>query len=345
MTNGNDNKIVVIDNKNLEAWGDEVQLEQMADRITKFLPGNLQGQDALALAQMAALTGANPWRGEIYGFKDWKGKLHLIEGYKLIVRWARAKAEYSTREIELTPEEKKAEGIAGDDIAWWCFVLRDDKKSQVREWVDLGFSGPEAYEMVAVKAVGVVRIKDTINKKTKRPIDPPEGWTWAQVARKRALKNTLNLSHGMPSPQELATQSWKVDGETTIPSDWDGVEDLPENVRDEAARSEAIKRRLRVSHPAPKSQGERVNLVRGPEDQDILDVSPEQDETEPKKAEGWWMSNKNRYLVNRIVNSDTSRQPTELFEFVGATSWEDFGPLYNDVEAAESAAADFKAST
>lgn len=342
MTNGNDNQLVVINHKNLDAWGDEGQLEHMAGRITKFLPGNLQGQDALALAQMAALTGANPFRGEIYGYKDWRGKLNLVEGYKLLVRWARDKADFTTREVELTDDEKSSEGVARDDIAWWCYVLRNDVKYQIKDWVEMGFKPLEAYEMVAVKAVGCVRIKDTINKKTRKPIDPPSGWTWAQVARKRALKNALNLSHPAPSPQELATQSWKVDGETTIPEDWDGVEDLPENVRDEAAKGEAMKRRLRKSHPAPEAQEERVNLIRGEEDQDILEVSPEPEPTTKPDTANWWDGNGNRYRVKQTMGGHgTSIE--DLFEFVGASDWDSFGLLYTTLEAAKSAAADFKA--
>lgn len=345
MTNGNNdnNQMVVIDNKNLEVWGDRDQLKEVADRIERFLPGDLQGQDALALAQFAHLTGANAFRGEIYAYKGRGGKLTLVEGYKLLVRWARETADFTSREVELTPEEKTVEGIAQDDIAWWCYILRDDKKPQIKEWIEMGFQPLEAYEIVAVKAVGVVQIKDTVSSAGK-PIDPPKGWTWAQVARKRALKNALNLSHPAPSPQELATQSWKVDGEETIPSDWDGVEDLPENVRDEAAKSEAIKRRLRISHPAPETQEERVTLIRGEEDRDILEVSPEPEPKPKPETANWWDGNGNRYRVKQTMGGHGA-DIEDLFEFVGATDWDSFGLLYNTLEAAQSAAADFKAAT
>jgi hypothetical protein len=342
MTNGkSDNKqIVVIDNKTtLETWGDKDQIREMGDRIGRFLPGDLSKQDNLALAQFATLTGANPFRGEIYAYKGRGGKLTLVEGYKLLVRWARQIADYTSREVELTPEEKTAEGIAKNDIAWWCYILRNDKKAQVKEWIEIGFEPLEAYEIVATKALGVVQSKSTVNA-------PPEGWSWGQVAKKRALKNALNLSHGMPSPRELASQSWQVDGQETIPEDWEGVEDLQPQVRDEAARREAQKREMKVSHPAPEDQEERVNLVRGEEDQDILEVSPE---PEPKEdiitvTGAWWTTNKNRYLVKRIVGGDLNDDPVGLFEFVGASDWETFGLLYNDVEAAQGAAADFKAT-
>jgi hypothetical protein len=45
-------------------------------------------------------------------------------------------------------------------------------------------------------------------------------WSWDEVARKRALKNVLNRAYPMPSLEQLAKESWIVDGVETLPEDW-----------------------------------------------------------------------------------------------------------------------------
>jgi hypothetical protein len=65
------------------------------------------------------------------------------------------------------------------------------------------------------------------SSKYDKPIDPPVGWTWEQVARKRAL----NLSHGAPSPREIAARSWRIGDTDTIPDDWQIAADTLEGQR------------------------------------------------------------------------------------------------------------------
>ena len=206
------------------AWGDRDQIAALGNRLKVMLPGGekLNNEQAMALAQYSQIADANPFRGEIYAMVDWRGQVTFVEGYKLIVRWAKSKCNYTDTYRELPPEEKVRRGLNEGDIAFTCFILRDDQKDMIREFVGLGATFREAYEMVATSATGVVTVSDRTSKKGE-PIDPPKGWTWEDVAKKRALKNALNLSHGAPSPRELAEASWNVNGQRTTPEDWESI--------------------------------------------------------------------------------------------------------------------------
>jgi hypothetical protein len=228
----------------LARYQDASDVEAFAERIRTTYPGGskLTVYQATAFAQYCLITDVNPWRGEAYPFTDAKGEFHVIDGYKALVRWARRECPYSERMVPLTT----ADGITTDDIGYRCFILRNDSLPLLQTLIQAGVDPIQAYEMAAVSAIGVVTKSDRWSRKWNKEILPPTGWTWDEVARKRALKNTLNRSHGAPSPSEFARETWNINDRITIPADWAAVEPgMPVAEREAIAAGSA---RIREAH-------------------------------------------------------------------------------------------------
>lgn len=224
-------------------WGDREDIHQTAKRIQVMLPGQkLSYENALSVAQYAKLTGLNPFRGEFYAYES-KGKLVLVDGYKALTRWAREQCSYTDRYDPLPKEELRDGAVIG----YRCWILREDAVPMLQSLVQCGATFQEAFENVAKAAVGVVTGRDMTSRSGER-IDPPTGWTWDQVARKRALKNALNISHGAPNLYELAQQSWQVNGVETIPADWEEI--TPEMTSEERERLAELTARERERQEA-----------------------------------------------------------------------------------------------
>lgn len=265
-----------------QEWGDRMEIAAFGKRLQLMLPGGAQltDEENMALAQYAKITDANPFRGEIYAVKI-RGKLAFIDGYKLLIRWAKRQCGFTTKDVEWDADKKKAMSVGQADIGYTVWLLRDDQKHLIREFVDLGASFQEAYGLVAQSASGVV-LKDGdmtgLNRQTNQVynIDPPKGWTWHDVARKRALKNAINIAYGSPSPKELARESWRVGDVETIAEDWDDVTgDMPPEVRKKVAYLTAKAREYKAESeelPVAKRQErqkERVRQMRGDGDDAI----------------------------------------------------------------------------
>jgi len=203
----------------MQQYGSDEELHALADRIKETLSGvdKLTDNQVLMFAQYCRVTDVNPWRGEAYPFIDSRGEFHIVDGYKALVRWAKRQAPYSDK------YELVTEGLAKDDIGYRCWILRNDALPILTALVQSGLPGREAFEIAATSAIGVVTKNERWSRKYNKEISPPTGWTWDQVAQKRALKNALNLSHGAPSPQELAAGSWVVNDTQTLPEDWQQV--------------------------------------------------------------------------------------------------------------------------
>lgn len=231
MTNEPAKELTVVDAP-IE-WRSRDEVDALAKRFQVMLPGKLNRDQALALAQYSAALDANPFRGEVYAFES-RGKLVLDEGYKLLVRWARRQCNFSDRYERVRGEESVAE----DAIAFRCHILRDDAQGTLKALTEVGASWAEAFSIAAQSAVGVVTRDDMFNRQN-QPIPPPKGWTWEQVARKRALKNALNLAYGAPSPREIARESWTVDDVVTVPEDWSDDPDMLPIERELAAAANA----------------------------------------------------------------------------------------------------------
>ena len=207
---------VVQEDLSLAEYGTRQDVVALARRIKSLLPGGdkMNLEQAMSLAQYSMLTDSNPFRGEIYGYVGSRGEFVLVEGYKLLVRWAKRQCPYSER-YEILEAELPDNAVVG----YRCHILRDDAKATLFSLVEAGARFDVAFGIAATSAVGVVTKLDMTTKAGKKN-QPPKGWTWDQVARKRALKNALNLSHGAPSPKEIAAESWMVNGVETKMSDW-----------------------------------------------------------------------------------------------------------------------------
>lgn len=241
--------------KNALITKDKDELSALGHEIKTLLPGGnkLSGNEAVSLGKYATLSRANPFRGEVYGYKDRRGNLQLVDGYKLLVRWAKRICEYNEK-YELLPPG--VEGLKDGDIGYRCVILRDDKKSDLKLFVDVGASFQEAYELASSSAIGVVNKKDMFGQKG--AIDPPKGWTWDQVARKRALKNTLNMAYAMPSVDELMSDSWIVDGVTIQDDDWAPPEIYKTEAEAEQHAKLAANERVRQEKKAAMTEDERA---------------------------------------------------------------------------------------
>lgn len=204
----------------LVVWGDRESVIATGIRIKTMLPGGdkLTIPHALAAGQYAVATGLNPFRGEFYAYTDKKGNLSIVDGYKALTRWAEDECPYDAQYHTLEPEE-------GEHVRVKCIVMRHDRRAQLDYYLEKGADFQTAFDLVTTSKIGVVKVGET-RWQDGNPKDPPHGWSWEQVAEKRALKNTLNFSHGMPTVAELARKSWEVAGILTKPEDWEGTEDL-----------------------------------------------------------------------------------------------------------------------
>jgi len=203
-------------------WGDRNEITTMGKRLSAMLPGVRNEREARRLAQASILSRANPFRGEMYVFGD-----QIIEGYKLLVRWAKRQEDYTADYTKLAQDDPQMQQVKNAEIGFTCEIWRDSVRSGLVEACKAGIPYETARRMfLPESAVGIVSHGDTYNTTRGYAIDPPKGWSWEQVAKKRALKNALNIAYGMPSPDELAKESWEVDGQATRPEDWTGVEKL-----------------------------------------------------------------------------------------------------------------------
>lgn len=287
-----DKAIVKVEAEAPEQYATDEQLNALAGRVKEVMPGGdkLSASSALATAEAAFLMDANFMMGDIYAYEDYKGKLVLVEGYKILVRWAQKVSGYSTSDRFLTEAERKAEGLKDGDIGVYLWLLRDDKREQVAEFTKLGASFREAFEMVAMRAVGVVAKGETWSAKYNKAVAPPVGWTWPQVATKRALKTAIRWSYGTPSPREMQAEAKRLLEEAagggptiTIQDLRDAQAQLPSGTRDEQLRLAALnaqdrKLEAEASERTPEEHAEILKrnneILHGPQDFDGFDPEP-----------------------------------------------------------------------
>lgn len=240
----NDNK------QSLILAGEKEELIDLGNKMKALLPGGskLSDTQAMSVGNYAALTRANPFRGEIYGYES-KGQLVLVDGYKLLIRWAKKISDYDEDYGERLPPS--VEGLGEADIGYRCKIMRHDRKAAIREYITMGATFKEAYALVANSAVGIVTANEIKNA-------PPKGWSWDQVARKRALKNVLNQAYAMPSLEELARLNWDVDGQETVSEDWAAPDTYRSTEEAEAHARLAAQERERQEKVAAMDDEERA---------------------------------------------------------------------------------------
>jgi hypothetical protein len=249
-------------------FGEKGEVIGLANRLqatARFVKEhNYRPDEILWAANICTVMNLNPWRGEVYFWRDYQGNPVYCEGYKILVRWAQDRCAYDER-VEPLPLEE------GEKYKFRTFILRHDKREGIAFYKEMGANWREAFETVADWADGVVLEKETV-KRNGNPIDPPKGWTWEQKARIRSLKAALRLSHGAPTLQELSAASYQVNGVLTKPEDWEGGEELTGY---EASQLAKVKARDRVRSEAWAEMTEEeqqvkfkenVDLMRGPAD-------------------------------------------------------------------------------
>lgn len=191
----------------MKLWGTDHELALMTERFRSLVPGmdDLNDEQCTAVAQYAGSMGLNPFAGEIYAWVDKDGKFHMQEGYRAWTRWANEKEPYTATFRDL----EAGKGNLGQK----CYVMkRSDRDSYIR-MVEGGTPWEIAFDLCTTEAVGVVYKEETSRR-------PPHGWTWNQVARKRALKSCLKISHGQPSVHEMRRHALMVEGVSTQTDDW-----------------------------------------------------------------------------------------------------------------------------
>ena len=225
-------------------WGSREDVSALARRLRQLLPGGekLKPDEALTLAQYAMATDSNPYRGEVYAYSDSHG-FHLVDGYKLLVRWAKREEDYSEIYRQIAADDPE---LPEGAIGFRCYVLRASARPFMQDLMRGGMSADDALELAATSAVGVVTKADRTTRQGGE-VPPPTGWNWQQKARTRALKAALRLAYGAPSPREIARMA-REDGLEA--SDWHDVTD--EMSADEAralAEMTARERERRANAP------------------------------------------------------------------------------------------------
>ena len=186
----------------LQAYGQNSDIEELGDRVKRFLPnGNkMSAQDALGLAQIAIAQDLNPFSHEIW-FVPGVGILTGIEGYRKL---ARRVANYTATTREMTNEERTKHSITSVDFGAVCELYRPDV---LREAIEIN------------KAAGttVIPVTPTLGIGIKRPNEKnafmPNGRSFMWVAEKRAeadaLRKAFDIQVGFAeaytTPQETVT--------------------------------------------------------------------------------------------------------------------------------------------
>ena len=205
-----------------QAWGDRDVLREYATRLKRFMPGGdkLTWDEAFLLAQYGMITGANVFRGEIYAY-TYRGQVILVEGYKLLVRWAKRKSDYLER-FEPLP-------VPDGWLGQRAYILPLPRHTFLTTLLQSGVDYLEAFRLVATFGDGTVRPDEMVSTKhgQQKAITPPVGWTWDQRCRTRALKQALRFAYGAPTVAEIARETWMVGGTTTGPQDWETALSIP----------------------------------------------------------------------------------------------------------------------
>jgi hypothetical protein len=123
------------------------------------------------------------------------------------------------------------EGALERDLVARAWVIKDSKQDLLERRIGI-FGKERALQMTSETALGVVgrdewlwkkgysERKDRALKDREPKTCNVKGWTWQEVAKKRALRNAIRKSHGQPTATEIREQAWIINGVETIPSDW-----------------------------------------------------------------------------------------------------------------------------
>ncbi len=270
---------VAVQPKNgLAPWGSRDEVKEIAARLKKFVPGTkkMNDQEVMAYAQLVHMTGLNPCRNELYGWDsngDGTGSLVTKLYYGILVNWAQSREPFTAQFMtELDPESQ--------DVTSRCQLLRQSNRLLLGQLLGNKVDYREALALATTTGLGIVTAREQRTRK------PPHSKDWRWVAEKRALEDSIKRTYGTPSTQELARQTWIVDGVKTISSDWEEVtpEMLPAT-REATAKYSATVRQLQAERETepPRSAAEDIDLLFGAA---MEDTSPTQAEPEPEPPAG-----------------------------------------------------------
>lgn len=216
--NGNGTGMHVVDLVT-QMLGNMTDVEALAARLqaTHRDCRGLTIEECIQVAQKMLAVGANIYCDELRVWRDEEdGELVVTEGYRLLIRWAKRQANYSEQFRDL-------DGIRTGDIGVRCYLLRHDRETfdLMRMLLDSGMANTEVLDLVGTVGDGIVQEEEMVDGDgyPRRP-QRSTGWTWRNVAEKRALANALRRAYGAPTMLEMARESWMVGNTITQPADW-----------------------------------------------------------------------------------------------------------------------------
>jgi len=221
----------------------------LAKRMQGTVPGvkKLSWEGALTFAQYVLATRLNPWSGELQVWEDKQG-LHVMEHYKVFTRWANKISPFSTLYELLGQDSFPFEARADDypdhirpfGVRGW--LLRDDRRHVLKDYIDMGFDEMTAFKLTAVEAISLMTRSDQWNLKGNYAKFQVKTWNVEQAVKKNCLRGMIKLAYPIPTLDELAQLSHEVDGTVTIPADWMEAQDALEGTLD--AGNQELTRRL-----------------------------------------------------------------------------------------------------
>ena len=258
-----------------EVWGKSDEIDGIARRLRAMLPNGerLSKSQLYAAAQYAQLSGLDPFAAGFYAMPGGG----IVQHYAVLVAWAQDKAPYSDRYMPLTDDERQDHGVAAPEtIAVKCYVMRDDRADVLATYLQAGMPFTEALDFLAAKGIGLVTQADRTTKKGD-PMDPPKGWTWEKVAKKRALRDAIKQSHGVPTAAELRHYAEQVYRDTPD-GRLEGLERQAIEIAAEAEQMTIEDHRERLAEKVPLMRGEPETGI-GESDEDVIDYG-EQDKAD-----------------------------------------------------------------
>lgn len=241
---------------------DKPAIEAAVARMRVTVPGaqNMSIEHLTVIAQDSILYRTVPGRDMHYFIS--KGQLQRIPDYKYLKNFASFKEQMLSGDdsavIEdscrpLTEEEKATHGIEPHCIAAICRIVTARERrafaEEVRRWKDIGFTVQEAMEAaketygeLGTSAVGV--IDPTELDRNGKPVEPPHGWSFLQLAEKLAFKNAVNRKYGQPTADEMQAMAYRM-AIKAMPQDWQNVDPtIPREAQARQADFESVAREV-----------------------------------------------------------------------------------------------------
>jgi len=288
------NELITVNESPIEAVPSE-KVKLMAERVRVLVPDGhkLSPAQALTIAQLSILTRTLPGR-DVHYFLDAQGNLKQSDDYKFLRAWAIRREQFVTGDPaasfedvydELDEAAKLREGISPNDFAVFCTITtkreRDNFRSEVKGWLDLGFKPDKAIEMArevlgvtGTRAIGVINANDASDNNRDRKIT--KGWSPLQKARKLAFKNAVRLKWGQPSIDDTQAMVRAMARGEIIEGDWDEVPaDVSSEEQARYAELNAIKRHVETESAGLTTEqrqarnGGNITLMRGDKDSPI----------------------------------------------------------------------------